>query len=269
MSGTIPPPPVPNPGITRNPNRVENVFKPDTTNNNGTNNVINNVGEDDLPKLLDSRGGSHVTNVSQLDVEDFTKNGSFVPKSTASTLENFLPKPQKQWNAADKKLGNQDKRLKGIVILCLPNDIMKVVIKCSTGREIWNDLILIHDGPSNTRDTKIATLRLNFNAFKALKGEKVKETYIRLKILLNKLENKDVKIPQAKVNAMFVKSLPKKWLTMSQTQRANNAMRNDSLATFYLDVEENIRSNNEFLADINDEFHDKALFTNHRGSIKD
>nr|GEY64951.1 hypothetical protein [Tanacetum cinerariifolium] len=73
MFGTIPLPSVPNPGNIGNLNRVEHVFELDTTNNNGTNNVINNVvGKDDLHQLLDSRGGSHVTNISQLDVEDFT-----------------------------------------------------------------------------------------------------------------------------------------------------------------------------------------------------
>nr|GEW13708.1 hypothetical protein [Tanacetum cinerariifolium] len=147
MSGTIPLPTVSNPGNTENPNRVETVFEPDTANNNGTKNIINNVvGEDDLPNF-DFRGDSHVINVPQLDVGDFTswkdrflvyldglepfllgilENGPFVPKSIASTPKNFLPKPQKQWTADDRKLANQDKRLKSIIILCIPNDTMKV-----------------------------------------------------------------------------------------------------------------------------------------------
>ncbi|GKC19173.1 hypothetical protein Tco_1021323 [Tanacetum coccineum] len=62
---------------------------------------------------------------------------------------------------------------------------------------MWNDLILGHEVPSETRDTKIVALRLKFNAFKALEGEKVQQTYTKLKILLNDLETKDVKILQA------------------------------------------------------------------------
>ncbi|GJY04464.1 hypothetical protein Tco_0370404 [Tanacetum coccineum] len=96
---------------------------------------------------------------------------------------------------------------------------------------MWNDLILAHEGPSNTRDTKIAALRLKFNAFKSLKGEKVMGTFTRLKCLLNDLENNGVTIPQAEVNATFVNSLPRKWLSMNQTQRANNSIKNNSLAT--------------------------------------
>ncbi|GJR10522.1 hypothetical protein Tco_0793174 [Tanacetum coccineum] len=103
---------------------------------------------------------------------EILENGPFVPKSTASTPGNFLTKPQKQWIATNRKLANQDKRLKSIIISYLPNDTMKVVIKCSTAREMWNDLILNHEGPSKIRDTKIASLRLKSNASKALKGDK-------------------------------------------------------------------------------------------------
>nr|GEW91838.1 hypothetical protein [Tanacetum cinerariifolium] len=53
---------------------------------------------------------------------------------------------------------------------------------------MWTDLVLAHEGPSKTKDTKIATLRLKFNAFKALEGEKVNGTFTRLKCLLNDLE---------------------------------------------------------------------------------
>ncbi|GKA82573.1 callose synthase 3, partial [Tanacetum coccineum] len=56
-----------------NNNAKENAFANDNAENNATNNVKNNIGNtEDLPQLLDSRRGFHVTNVSQLDVEDFS-----------------------------------------------------------------------------------------------------------------------------------------------------------------------------------------------------
>ncbi|GJR14920.1 retrovirus-related pol polyprotein from transposon TNT 1-94 [Tanacetum coccineum] len=225
------------------------------------------------------------------------------------TSENPLPKRQNQWSNAESRLANQDKRLKSIIISCLPNDVMKSVIKCKTTKEMWNDLILAHEGPSDTRDTKIAALRLKFNAFKSLEGEKVNGTFTRLKCLLNDLENNGVTIPQAEVNATFVNSLPRKWLSMNQTQRANNSIKNDSLATLYgkynyeeglidqiyesetqrftiqassskalisnhqfqdsdSDVEEDQRTNNEFMADLNAEYHERALLENQKRFYK-
>ncbi|GJR05153.1 hypothetical protein Tco_0528137 [Tanacetum coccineum] len=41
---------------------------------------------------------------------------------------------------------------------------------------MWNDLILAHEGPSDTRDTKIAALRLKFNAFKSLEADVTLQT---------------------------------------------------------------------------------------------
>ncbi|GKE04553.1 hypothetical protein Tco_1396571 [Tanacetum coccineum] len=75
---------------------------------------------------------------------------------------------------------------------------------------MWNDLILSHEGPSKLRDTKIAALRLKFNAFKALEGEKDSDS----------------------------------------------------------DLEEETRSSNAFLADLNAEFHDRDLLANQKRFYK-
>ncbi|GJV96405.1 retrovirus-related pol polyprotein from transposon TNT 1-94 [Tanacetum coccineum] len=332
MSGTIPPilPPFgtssDNSG-SPNVNRVDTM--PTTTNpinTTTTTNVSQGVVDENLPRLLDSRGRSHVTNVPAFDKEDFTswklrflvfldglkpyllktlEDGPFVPMSSLSTSENPLPKHQKQWSNAESRLANQDKRLKSIIISCLTNDVMKYIIECKTTKEMWNDLILAYEGPSNIRDTKIAALRLKFNAFKSLEGEKVNGTLTRLKFLLNDLENNGVTIPQAKVNAMFVNSLPRKWLSMNQTLRINNLIKNDCLATLYgkynykeglidqiyesetqrftiqpssskalisnnhfqdsdSDVKVDQRTNSKFMADLNAEYHERALLENQK-----
>nr|GEU54715.1 hypothetical protein [Tanacetum cinerariifolium] len=107
------------------------------------------------------RGGSHVTNVPEFDKEDFSswkdrflvyldglepyllevlKNGPFVPMLPLSTFTNQLTKPQKQWSPEDKKLANQDKRIKSIIISCLPNDVMKSVIKYTTAKAMADQI---------------------------------------------------------------------------------------------------------------------------------
>nr|GEW25428.1 ribonuclease H-like domain-containing protein [Tanacetum cinerariifolium] len=113
---------------------------------------------------------------------------------------------------------------------------MKSVIKCATAKSMWTDLVLSHEEPSDTRDTKIAAIRLRFNAFKALEGEKVNGTFTRMKCLLNDLENNGISISQAEDS--------------------------DS------NVEEDTRSSSEFFADLNVEFHDRALLTNQKRIYK-
>ncbi|GKA97386.1 hypothetical protein Tco_0825280 [Tanacetum coccineum] len=115
--------------------------------------------------------------------------------------ENSLPNRSNQWSNAESRLANQDKRLKSIIISCLPNDVMKSVIKCKTAKEMWNDLILVM-WASEKGDYQDCSLEIKFNAFKSLKGEQVNGTFTRLTCLLNDLENNGVTIPQAEVNAM-------------------------------------------------------------------
>ncbi|GJX45058.1 hypothetical protein Tco_0261734 [Tanacetum coccineum] len=241
--------------------------------------TYSSAGMDISCQLSQLAGGSYVTNVPEFDKEDFTswkvrflvyldglehyllkilEDGPFVPMSSSSTSIDHLPKPQKQWSHADKRLANRDKILKSIIISCLSNDVMKFVIKCKTDKAMWNDLYLAHEGPYDTRDTKIASLSLKLNAFKALKSEKVNGTYTRLKCLLNDLENNRVTIPSPAVNATFVNSLPRKWMSMNQTQKANNSIKNDSLATLFG------KSSSEFIADLNAEYHEMALLANQK-----
>nr|GEV20136.1 retrovirus-related Pol polyprotein from transposon TNT 1-94 [Tanacetum cinerariifolium] len=132
------------------------------------------------------------------------------------------------------RFDNQDKRLKSIIISCLPNDVMKSVIKCKTTKAMWNDLILAHEGPSNTRDTKIVALRLKFNAFKALEGEKLNGRYTRFTIQ---------------------PSSSKALISNSQMQDINS------------DVEEDLRSSSKFIADLNAEYHERALFANQKRTL--
>nr|GEU92977.1 uncharacterized mitochondrial protein AtMg00810-like [Tanacetum cinerariifolium] len=306
MSGTIHhilPPLETNTGSPSNPNvnKVNMMPNIDTTNTSPTINIFQSVIDDDLllPQLLGSKGGSHIINVLTFDKDDFTswkirfsvfldglepyliktlEDGPFVPMSNLSAPANQLPKRQNQWSNAESHLDNQDKRLKSIIIGCLTNDVMKSVIKYKIAKEMWTEFCLAYEGPSDTKDTKIGVLRLKFNAFKALEGEKFNGTYSRLKCLLNDFKNNGVIISQSKVNATFVNILPRKWLSMNQTQRANNSIKNDSLAALYGkyhyeeglidDVEEDNRTSNEFMADLNVEYHERALLANQKRFYK-
>ncbi|GKD99513.1 retrovirus-related pol polyprotein from transposon TNT 1-94 [Tanacetum coccineum] len=310
MSGAIPPIPPPfgaSSGTPSSPNANRVDTMPTTSDPINTTTMTNLAQSEDFTswkvRLLVFLDGLEPYLLKTLE------DGPFVSMSSLSTTKNPLPKRQNQWSNAESRLANQDKRLKSIIISYLLNDVMKSVVKCKTAKEVWNDLILAHEGPCDTRDTKIAALRLKFNAFKSLEGEKIMGTFTRLKCLLNDLENNGVTIPQAEVNATFVNSLPRKWLSMNQTQRANNFIKNDSLATLYgkynyeeglinqiyesetqrfliqtssskalisntqfqdsdSDVKEDQRTSNEFMADLNAEYHERALLANKKRFYK-
>ncbi|GJW02740.1 hypothetical protein Tco_1561596 [Tanacetum coccineum] len=135
MSGSLPyiPPPLGtssgNPS-SPNVNRVDTMPTNTEPINTTTTTSVSQSVDENLPQLLDSRGGSYVTNVPVFDKKDFTSwkvkflvflNGiepyllktledePFVPMSSLSTFDNPLPKRQNQWSNAESRLANQDK----------------------------------------------------------------------------------------------------------------------------------------------------------------
>nr|GEX57118.1 hypothetical protein [Tanacetum cinerariifolium] len=92
-------------------------------------------------KPITRRGGSHVTNVPEFDKKDFTS-----------------------W------------KVRFLVFLDGLEPYLMKTLECGPFVPLSNLSTsinpLTHEGPSDTRDTKIVALRLKFNAFKALEGEK-------------------------------------------------------------------------------------------------
>ncbi|GJX88276.1 retrovirus-related pol polyprotein from transposon TNT 1-94 [Tanacetum coccineum] len=66
------------------------------------------------------------------------KDGPFKPK-----MAEGADKPESQWTPDERRVVNQDQRLKSIIISCLPNDIMESVISCETAKSTWTDLVLM------------------------------------------------------------------------------------------------------------------------------
>ncbi|GJR49697.1 hypothetical protein Tco_1400218 [Tanacetum coccineum] len=154
------------------------------------------------------------------------KDGPFKPKTAEGD-----DKPESQWIPKERRVVNQDQRLKSIIISCLSDDIMELVISCETAKATWTDLVHSFEGPSNTKENRIMDLKLN---------------------------------------------LPEKWLSFSQGLRNANHTQTLDLADIYgrFDSQENSddeadeRSCEEYLRDLELEFHKRALLKNSKRFIK-
>ena len=133
------------------------------------------------------------------------KEGPYVPKTAEG-----LNKPEAQWTIDERRVVNQDQRLKSIIISCLPDDIMESVINCSTAKQTRVDLINSFEGPSDTKENRIMDLKLEYNTFRAKDCESLSQTYTRYKTLINELSNDGVVLSKHEINVGFVNSLPEK-----------------------------------------------------------
>nr|GFB88851.1 hypothetical protein [Tanacetum cinerariifolium] len=104
---------------TNNPNtkRIDTMPSNDTTNATTTTNVARNVVEEDndnLPQLIDSRGGSHVINIldSDFDVEEDNRtNNEFMANLNAEYQERALLANQKRFDKRHGRVGSARKPL--------------------------------------------------------------------------------------------------------------------------------------------------------------
>ena len=136
-----------------------------------------------LPELIDKKGGSYAAIAPKLEPGKFNKwkkrmlcyltgmepyyiklinDGPYVPKTPEGEI-----KPDAHWTPDERRVVNQDQRLKSIIMSCLPDDIMESVISCQTAKEAWNDLVHSFEGPSDTKEHRIMDLELEFQTFRA------------------------------------------------------------------------------------------------------
>ncbi|GJV85659.1 hypothetical protein Tco_1525557 [Tanacetum coccineum] len=83
------------------------------------------------------------------------KDGPYQPKTAEGAN-----KPESQWTPDERRVVNQDQRLKSIIISCIPDDIMKSVIRCETTKSTWNDLGLRN--ANHTQTLELADIHERF-----------------------------------------------------------------------------------------------------------
>ncbi|GJT18735.1 retrovirus-related pol polyprotein from transposon TNT 1-94 [Tanacetum coccineum] len=136
----------------------------------------------------------------------------------------------------------------------------------------------VFKGPSDTKENRIMDLKLEYQTFRAKSTESLSQTYTRYKTLLNELANDGVNLSKHEINVSFMNSLPEKWLTFSQGLRNANHTQTLDLADiygrfFYEDFQENSddkvdeRSSEEYLKDLDIEYHERALLANSKRFI--
>ncbi|GJS32879.1 hypothetical protein Tco_0531261 [Tanacetum coccineum] len=99
--------------------------------------AVNNI-----PQLVDKKGGSYAAIAPKLEPEKFNK----------WKKPDGDDKPESQWTADERRVVVQDQRVKSIIMSCLPDDIMESVISCETTKATWIDLVHSFEGPSDTKE---------------------------------------------------------------------------------------------------------------------
>ncbi|GJT92394.1 retrovirus-related pol polyprotein from transposon TNT 1-94 [Tanacetum coccineum] len=238
----------------------------------------------EVPQALKYKGGQlNVAHV--LEVENFTNwkkrfmchiigmepqfkniisNGAYIPMAVGQR------KPETQWTLEERKAANLDQQLKSLIMYVLPDDQMNSVINCLTAKSTWDDLILYHEGPSDVKESRVMNLKLCYNTFKFKEGESLTQTFTRYKALINELVNDGIGLSKLEINTSFINGLPKTWLAFCQSLRNTNHVKESKLASLFdsPDDEEDTRSSQEYMNDLEEEHRVRALLAKSKRLFK-
>ncbi|GJU40566.1 retrovirus-related pol polyprotein from transposon TNT 1-94 [Tanacetum coccineum] len=216
----------------------------------------------DVSQLVDKRGGSYAAIAPKLEPRKFNK----WKKRMLCYLSGMEPYYLK-WN-----------------------DIMESVISYVSAKETWADLVHSFEGPSDTKENMIMDLKLEYQTFKAKSTESLSRTYTRYKTLLNEIANDGVNFSKHEIIIGFMNSLPEKRFfyednliqrRYSDTKKAlittplstaisTAFFSNNVIQDFQENSNEEVdeRSSEEYLRDLDIEYHERALLANSKCFIK-
>ncbi|GJV36814.1 retrovirus-related pol polyprotein from transposon TNT 1-94 [Tanacetum coccineum] len=201
-------------------------------------------------------------------------------------------KPEGQWTGDERKAANLDQRLKSLILFVLPDDQMNFIINCLTAKPTWDDLILYHEGPFDVKEIRVMDLK-----YKALMNELVNDgiKLSKLKIntgFINGLPKKWLSFCQSLRNTNHVKESELASLfgklkyeenlidSIYESEKKKYVVTATPLSTAFFstsvvqdfqdspDDEEDTRSSQEYLNDLEEEYQERALLAKSKRFFK-
>ncbi|WRX26832.1 GAG-pre-integrase domain - like 10 [Theobroma cacao] len=114
-------------------------------------------------------------------------DGPFMPSTMNVVTNELMPKPRSEWTEAEtKKVQINFKAINTLHCALTPTEFNKVS-SCTTAKQVWEKLRIIHEGTSQVKESKIALLTHNYEMFKMEHGEDITSMFDRFTNITNKL----------------------------------------------------------------------------------
>ncbi|GJZ70289.1 hypothetical protein Tco_0633839 [Tanacetum coccineum] len=178
--------------------------------------------------------------------ENIIKNGPYILMAAGQR------KPKVQWSADERKTDNLDQRLKSLIMSVLPDDQMNSIINCLIAKSTWDDLILYQEGPSDVKESDLASL------FGKLKYEE--------NLIDSIYDNENKKALTTETPYQLPSSQP----LLSRTSKIVLMMKRIQEADFQdsPDDEEDTRSSQEYLNNLEEEYQAKSILAKSKRFFK-
>ncbi|WRX29158.1 hypothetical protein QQP08_021645 [Theobroma cacao] len=110
---------------------------------------------------------------------DVITDGPFMPLTVNVVTNELMPKPRSEWTEAEtKKVQVNFKAINRLHCTLTPTEFNKVS-SCTTAKQVWEKLRIIHEGTFQVKESKIAILTYSYEMFKMERGEDITSMFDR------------------------------------------------------------------------------------------
>ena len=146
-----------------------------------------------------------------LDLWHVITNGDFLPiQNNPETKRDEIVPFEKQNDDLKRKLAKNNEA-KMVIYNALPRKEYERIFMCKTAKEIWNSLLITHQGNSQVKDNKIDLLVQQYEQFTIPEEESIDNAFARFNTIITSLKALDENFSSKNFVRKFLRALHPKW----------------------------------------------------------
>ncbi|GKA73901.1 hypothetical protein Tco_0780203 [Tanacetum coccineum] len=146
-----------------------------------------------------------------LDLWHIILNGDFPPvaKNKETQILEIVPFEQQDDDLKKKLAKNNEAKM--VLYNALPKKEYEIIFMCKTAKDIWQSLLITHQGNSQVKDNKIDLLVQQYEQFTILEEESIDSGFARFNTIITSLKALDEGFSSKNYVRKFLRALHPKW----------------------------------------------------------
>ncbi|GJS66844.1 zf-CCHC domain-containing protein [Tanacetum coccineum] len=136
--------------------------------------------------------------------------------------------PYEKYEESHKKMISKNDKAKMVLYNALPKKEYERIFMCDTAKDIWNSLIITHQGNKQVKDNKIDLFVQKYEEFSIFDDETINCAFARFNTIITSLKALDESFSSRNHVRKFLRALPTKWrLKVTTIEESANKCRHN------------------------------------------
>ncbi|XP_070020901.1 uncharacterized protein [Nicotiana sylvestris] len=135
----------------------------------------------------------------------------YVPTKVLEEHPFSMPKTNKDYTDADKKVMKKNFHAKKILVCGIGPEEYNIISACDTAKEIWESLQTAHEGTTQVKQSKIDMFTTEYELFRMKDDESIQDMHTRFTSIINELHSLGETIPTNKLVRKILNIMPSPW----------------------------------------------------------